>query len=97
MDRFAEIEAFLAVCDTGNFTRAAEKLSMSRGRISQRVAELETRLGITLLHRTTRSVSLTPEGEHFRLRTQSSLHQIDAAEHSLKMVAFLVSTIWHGC
>ncbi|MEX0624243.1 LysR family transcriptional regulator [Saccharospirillum sp.] len=87
MDRFSEIEAFLAVCDAGSFTRAAEKLSISRGRISQRVAELETRLGITLLHRTTRSVSLTPEGEHFRLRTQSSLNQIDAAEHSLKMMA----------
>lgn len=87
MDRFSEIQAFLAVCDAGSFTRAAEQLSLSRGRVSQLVAQLEERLGVTLLHRTTRSQHLTPEGEHFRVRCQAGFQQLDSAEHSLKMMA----------
>jgi len=87
MDRFSEIQAFLAVCETGSFTRAAESLSLSRSRISQLVAELEDRLGVTLLHRTTRVVQLTPEGEHFRVRCQSGIRQLEAAEVSLKLMS----------
>ncbi|GGX48054.1 LysR family transcriptional regulator [Saccharospirillum salsuginis] len=87
MDRFSEIQAFLAVCETGSFTRAAESLSLSRSRISQLVAELEDRLGVTLLHRTTRVVQLTPEGEHFRVRCQSGIRQLESAEVSLKLMS----------
>lgn len=87
MDRFSEIQAFLAVCETGSFTRAAERLSLSRSRISQLVAELEDRLGVTLLHRTTRVVQLTPEGEHFRVRCQSGIRQLESAEVSLKLMS----------
>lgn len=87
MDRFSEIQAFLAVCDAGSFTGAAAHLSLSRGRISQLVAQLESRLGVTLLHRTTRSLHLTPEGEHFRIRCQAGFQQLDSAEHSLKLMA----------
>ncbi|MHA7878748.1 MAG: LysR family transcriptional regulator [Saccharospirillum sp.] len=91
MDRLTEIEAFVAVCDAGSFTAAAERLGLSRGRVSQLVAGLETRLGVTLLHRTTRSQSLTPEGEHFLLRCRAGISQLDAAEHSLKLMADRVS------
>lgn len=87
MDRFSEIQAFLSVCEHGSFTRAAEQLNLSRGRVSQLVAELEQRLGVTLLHRTTRVVQLTPEGEHFRVRCQSGMQQLESAEVSLKLMA----------
>lgn len=91
MDRLTEIEAFVAICDSGSFTAAAEQLGLSRGRVSQLLAALEARLGVTLMHRTTRSQSLTPEGEHFLLRCRSGISQIDAAEHSLKLMADQVS------
>lgn len=87
MDRYTQIEAFLAVCEAGSFTAAAQKLGLSRSRVSQLVMQLEQRLGITLLQRTTRSQHLTPEGEHFRRQCQAGLQQLDDAEHKLKLMA----------
>ena len=54
--------AFIAVAQEGGFTSAAEKLKTSKARVSQLVTRLEGILGVTLLHRSTRSIRLTDEG-----------------------------------
>ncbi|WP_442800935.1 LysR family transcriptional regulator [Serratia rubidaea] len=60
-----EIEIFLQVAQTGSLTQAAHRLDMSPMSVSRRLAALEASLGVRLLHRTTRAVSLTPEGAEF--------------------------------
>jgi molybdenum-dependent DNA-binding transcriptional regulator ModE len=62
MDRFQVIESFVRVAHAGSFTKAARQLGLSRALISRRIIELEDRLGVRLLNRSTRSVSLTAEG-----------------------------------
>lgn len=62
MDRLAEMEAFVAVVDTGGFTEAARKLSVSKSAVSKSVSALEVRLTVRLLNRTTRRVSPTEVG-----------------------------------
>lgn len=58
-----QLSTFLAVAETRSFRVAAERLGVSQPAASERVRQLEERLGVRLLHRTTRSVTLTPEGE----------------------------------
>ena len=59
------IAAFVQVAETGAFNEAARRLDLSPSATSKAVARLEDELGVKLLHRTTRSVSLTPEGERY--------------------------------
>lgn len=80
MDRFEEMRAFAAVVDAGSFVRAADALEMSKTAVSRLVGELEARLGIRLLHRTTRKLSLTGEGEVFHARCKELLADVDEAE-----------------
>ena len=63
MDKFQEITTFTAVVDAGSFVKAADRLGMSKAAVSRHLVDLETRLGIRLLHRTTRKLSLTEEGD----------------------------------
>src|SRR6478609_4854987 len=79
MDKFLEMQAF-AVVDAGSFVRAADALDVSKAAVSRYVAELESRLGVRLLHRTTRRLSLTPEGEVFNARCRELLGSLDEAE-----------------
>ena len=67
-DNISDLSTFLAVARERNFTRAAAQLGMSQPAISQTIRELEARLGIRLLTRTTRSVAPTEAGERL-LRT----------------------------
>lgn len=62
MDRFRTMESFVRVVRAGSFTIAASQLGLSRALISRHVGELEARLGVRLLNRSTRSLSLTDEG-----------------------------------
>jgi DNA-binding transcriptional LysR family regulator len=80
MDRFEEMRVFAAVVDAGSFVGATRSLEMSKAAVSRHVAELETRLGVRLLHRTTRKLSLTPEGEVFHARCKDLLDSVDEAE-----------------
>lgn len=80
MDRFDEMHAFVAVVDAGSFVRAAEALQVSKTVVSRLVADLEARLGVRLLHRTTRRLSLTAEGEVFHARCKELLAGVDEAE-----------------
>jgi len=80
MDRFQEMTVFTAVVDAGSFIRAAEGLNMSKAVVSRLVAELEDRLGVRLLNRTTRTLSMTQEGQTFYLRCKAVLADVDEAE-----------------
>jgi molybdenum-dependent DNA-binding transcriptional regulator ModE len=59
------VTTLAAVVESGSFVRAAESLGVTQSAVSRAVSRLEARLGIRLLHRTTRSVQLTAEGERF--------------------------------
>ena len=83
MDRFEEMQAFAAVVDAGSFVRAAEALQVSKTAVSRLIGDLEARLGVRLLHRTTRRLSLTVEGEVFHARCKELLAGVDEAEAEL--------------
>jgi DNA-binding transcriptional LysR family regulator len=59
---FAELKAFAAVVERTSFSRAADHLGLSASALSQTIRQLETRLGVRLLNRTTRSVAPTEAG-----------------------------------
>lgn len=80
MDKFQEMRTFVGVVDAGSFVGAAEALEMSKPAVSRYVGELEARLGVRLLHRTTRKLSLTEEGAVFYARCQELLAGVDEAE-----------------
>ena len=80
MDKFQEMRVFAAVADAASFVRAADALGLSKAAVSRHVSELEQRLGVRLMHRTTRKLSLTPEGEVFLTRCRDILAGIEASE-----------------
>jgi len=84
MDKFQEMRAFVAVVDAGSFVRAADTLNISKTAVSRLVADLEARLGTRLLHRTTRRLSLTQEGEVFQERCKGLLEGVEEAEAELR-------------
>lgn len=83
MDKYQEMRVFAAVVDAGSFVAASDALGISKAAVSRYVADLEQRLGVRLMHRTTRRLSLTPEGEVFLARCREILASIDAAEGEL--------------
>ena len=83
MDQFQQMRAFVAVVDSGSFVRAADVLNLSKTAVSRLVGELESRLGTRLLQRTTRKLSLTPEGEVFHERCRQLLDGVAEAEAEL--------------
>lgn len=80
MDRFLEMQTFAAVVDAGSFVKAADALDMSKAAVSRYVGDLEARLGVRLLQRTTRRLSLTVEGQVFYARCKDVLATVDEAE-----------------
>ena len=80
MDKFVEMRTFVAVVDAGSFVGASDALAMSKAAVSRYVSDLEARLGVRLLNRTTRSLSLTEEGNVFYTRCRELLGGIDEAE-----------------
>jgi DNA-binding transcriptional LysR family regulator len=77
MDLIDELKSFVATAQTGSFTAAAEQLGVSNRLTSKYVAELEARLGVRLLQRTTRKVGLTPAGEDLLARVPALLDDLD--------------------
>lgn len=80
MDRFAALQAFVRVAETGGFTRAAEQLGLSRARVSRQIQQLEDHLGARLLHRTTRQVRLSEDGQALFERSRDLLDDLDEIE-----------------
>jgi len=83
MDRFDAMQAFARVVETGSFTKAAMTLHMSRTSVTQLVQQLEARLRVKLLHRTTRKVNVTADGAAYYERVVRLLADMDDAETSL--------------
>jgi len=71
------LRVFLKVAELGNFTRAGEHLGISKARASIRVQELEAAIGSRLLHRSTRAVRLTTDGEQFLVRARRLVADAD--------------------
>ncbi len=80
MDDLNDIAVFVAVVDAGSFTRAAERLNLSRPVVSKYVSRLEEHLGVRLLNRTTRRLSLTEAGRIFHARSRRGLDDIAEAQ-----------------
>jgi DNA-binding transcriptional LysR family regulator len=82
LDRFEQMRVLAAVIERGSFTGAAEQLGNSRANVSKYVAGLERRLGVRLLNRTSRRVSVTEAGRAYYERCRSILSEIEEAERS---------------
>src|ERR1700751_5391279 len=76
---FAELRAFAAVVERASFARAAGHLGLSASALSQTIRQLETRLGVRLLNRTTRSVAPTAAGSRLYDRIGPMIVELDAA------------------
>ena len=82
-----ELRVFARVSELGSYTRAAEQLGMAKGRVSAAVQHLETRIGARLLHRTTRQVRLTEDGEQFLERCKELLADAEQLQSMFQPVA----------
>ncbi|MGR3889693.1 LysR family transcriptional regulator [Pseudomonas sp. 1152_12] len=82
MNQLLAMRAFVRVVDTGSFSRASEQLALPRSTVSKLMTDLETHLGIKLMHRTTRALAPTSEGlEYYRhaRRLVAELDEVDSA------------------
>ena len=80
MDKFEDLQAFVAVVEAGSFTAAADRLNTAKSAVSRRVSALEERLGVQLLRRTTRVLNLTDTGQSFYEHSARILADLDEAE-----------------
>jgi len=83
MDSLREIRSFIQVVEAGSFVGASEVSGLSKQAVSRHVVELERRLGLRLLNRTTRRLSLTTEGRAYFQRMKELIDDFDAFEHEL--------------
>jgi DNA-binding transcriptional LysR family regulator len=83
MDRFKTIDSFVRVAIAGSFSSAAKQLGMSRALVSLHVTDLEKRLGVRLLNRTTRSLTLTEVGASYLEYCQRMLAEMNEQESSI--------------
>lgn len=84
--QLADLNAFLVVADEGNFTRAAAKLGTSQSALSHTVRRLETRLGVRLLSRTTRSLAPTEAGERLLTMLRPAMEEIAVGLASIEQL-----------
>jgi DNA-binding transcriptional LysR family regulator len=80
MSDITDLRAFVRVIEQGGFAAASKDLGITPSAVSKLITRLEDRLGVRLLHRTTRRLSLTPEGETYHLRARDILAAIKDAE-----------------
>ena len=83
MDKFAHMQIFVGIVEAGSISGAAERLSLPKSAVSRRLAELEARLGVSLIQRTTRKQHLTDSGRAFYERSVAILADLDEAESAV--------------
>jgi DNA-binding transcriptional LysR family regulator len=83
MNRFEELQTFVRVVETGNISRAAERMNIAKSAVSRRISDLETRLDVQLFHRNTRKLNLTASGEGFYQRAVRILCDLEEAETAI--------------
>ena len=84
MDRIDQLRLFIRIAHSGSFTLAADQLGLPRPTVSQAIQQLEARLGARLLHRTTRKVSLTQDGETLLERAQTLVADLEELEQQFQ-------------
>lgn len=87
MDRLAAMETFVSVVEAGSFSGAARRLGVGQPAVSKAIAQLETRLGVRLLLRSTRGLTPTEAGQHFYTHARRAIEQADEAEQSARGAA----------
>ena len=92
-DRLQELTVFVRVGESGSFTRAARDMNLSQPSISRIIGELEARLGVKLLLRTTRRLTLTTAGEKFLEKARDVLAGLDEAEDAARGIDSLRGAI----
>src|ERR1700761_9027316 len=85
-DRLQQLSVFIRTAEGGSFSRAAQELGLSQPSVSRIVGELEQRLGVTLLLRTTRRITVTDAGALFLERAREILAEIEDAEDAARGV-----------
>lgn len=83
MSELDDLAAFAVLIEAGSFTLAAQQLGCSKGQLSKRISLLEARFAVTLLHRTTRRLSLTAAGSALLPQAQALLVQVERARQAL--------------
>jgi DNA-binding transcriptional LysR family regulator len=80
METIPDFAVFVAVIEQGSFSKAADRLGITKSAVSRRVTQLETRLGIQLLKRSTRKLTLTEAGSRYFTHAAEAVHQVQSAE-----------------
>jgi len=83
MDRFADMQVYVSVVESGSISAAAERLNLAKSAVSRRLAELEARLGVSLIQRTTRRLNLTDSGRDYYTRCVAILADVEEAESAV--------------
>ncbi|MBR0842011.1 LysR family transcriptional regulator [Bradyrhizobium liaoningense] len=92
-DRLQELTVFVRAAESGSFSKAARELGLSQPSVSRIIGELETRLGVKLLLRTTRRITVTDAGALFLTRAREVLADIEDAEDAARGVDSLRGTL----
>lgn len=83
MDKLNAMQLFVRVAETGSFTAVADQLNVARSVVTRQISALEKQLGIKLMTRSTRSLTLTTAGSAYLEKCRVILNMVDAAESSL--------------
>ncbi|AZG15887.1 MULTISPECIES: LysR family transcriptional regulator [Cupriavidus] len=83
MDAFSDVAFFMAINRFGSMAAAAQELGVTPSAVSKRLLALESRLGVRLLNRTTRRISLTPEGESYLVEGGRILAELETLERAV--------------
>ncbi len=84
MNKFEDMQAFIRIVDAGSITKAASQLNIAKSAMSKRLSTLESRLGIVLLNRTTRSQMLTDNGQVYYSECKRIIDDVNDVEAALK-------------
>ena len=87
MDRLSAMETFVTVVEAGSFSSAARQLSIGQPAVSKNIAQLEERLGVRLLLRSTRGLTPTEAGQRFYERARRSIDEADEADRAAQGAA----------
>ncbi|MEM1046889.1 MAG: LysR family transcriptional regulator [Pseudomonadota bacterium] len=97
MDRITAMQRFVRAVDTGSFTKVAREAHTTQPTVSKQIAALEDALGVQLLVRSTRSLSLTEEGARYYEAAKAALDGFEAADAAARGVHAIDGTLRIGC
>lgn len=80
---FSSIPTFVSVVESGSFSIAAQQLGISKSAVSKRIGQLEKQLGVQLLHRSTRKISLSEAGKQYFQHARAALELANNAENAV--------------